>query len=103
VASRNWLVRRPAEKFEHAENLWNHLSFQLVVCGISRPFARAFPRCRFQAGDDDFDRHCAGLCRPGDWHQLFVRRKSGKLFAIDAGYWLVFYAAMGLVFALLGA
>ncbi|MBK8373719.1 DUF1761 domain-containing protein [Sphingorhabdus sp.] len=30
-------------------------------------------------------------------------RKSGKLFAIDAGYWLVFYAAMGLVFALLGA
>lgn len=30
-------------------------------------------------------------------------RKSGKLFAIDAGYWLVFYAAMGLVFGLLGA
>ena len=30
-------------------------------------------------------------------------RKSGKLFAIDAGYWLVFYAAMGLVFALLWA
>lgn len=30
-------------------------------------------------------------------------RKSGKLFAIDAGYWLVFYAAMGVVFGLLGA
>jgi hypothetical protein len=30
-------------------------------------------------------------------------RKSGKLFAIDAGYWLVFYAAMGMVFGLLGA
>jgi len=29
-------------------------------------------------------------------------RKSGRLFAIDAGYWLVFYAAMGLVFLLLG-
>lgn len=30
-------------------------------------------------------------------------RKSGKLFAIDAGYWLIFYAAMGVVFGLLGA
>jgi Protein of unknown function (DUF1761) len=29
--------------------------------------------------------------------------KSGKLFFIDAGYWIIFYAAMGLVFALLGA
>lgn len=29
-------------------------------------------------------------------------RKSGKLFAIDAGYWLTFYAAMGSVFLLLG-
>ena len=29
-------------------------------------------------------------------------RKSGRLFAIDAGYWLVFYAAMGLVFLMLG-
>ncbi|WP_295494644.1 DUF1761 domain-containing protein [Sphingorhabdus sp. EL138] len=28
-------------------------------------------------------------------------RKSGKLFAIDAGYWIVFYAAMGLVFLIL--
>jgi len=33
---------------------------------------------------------------------LFAR-KSGKLFAIDAGYWVVFYAAMGAVFVLLGA
>lgn len=29
-------------------------------------------------------------------------RKSGTLFAIDAGYWTSFYAAMGLVFGLLG-
>ena len=29
-------------------------------------------------------------------------RKSGKLFAIDAGYWTSFYAAMGLVFGFLG-
>jgi Protein of unknown function (DUF1761) len=29
-------------------------------------------------------------------------RKSGKLFAIDAGYWIIFYAAMGAVFVLLG-
>lgn len=29
-------------------------------------------------------------------------RKSGRLFAIDAGYWLVFYLAMGVVFLLLG-
>jgi hypothetical protein len=27
---------------------------------------------------------------------------SGRLFAIDAGYWLVFYVAMGLVFLLVG-
>jgi hypothetical protein len=32
---------------------------------------------------------------------LFARR-SGKLFAIDAGYWIVFYAAMGGVFVMLG-
>ena len=32
---------------------------------------------------------------------LFGRR-SVKLFAIDAGYWLMFYAAMGVVFVLLG-
>ncbi len=32
---------------------------------------------------------------------LFSRR-SGKLFAIDAGYWVVFYAVMGLVFVMLG-
>jgi Protein of unknown function (DUF1761) len=29
--------------------------------------------------------------------------KSGKLFAIDAGYWIVFYAAMGAVFVMLGS
>ena len=29
-------------------------------------------------------------------------RKSGTLFVIDAGYWLIFYAAMGGVFVLLG-
>lgn len=33
---------------------------------------------------------------------LFSRR-SGKLFAIDAGYWVVFYAAMGAVFVALGS
>jgi hypothetical protein len=34
-------------------------------------------------------------------NHLFAR-KSGKLFAIDAGYWVVFYAAMGAVFVVLG-
>ena len=29
-------------------------------------------------------------------------RASGRLFAIDAGYWLLFYAAMGAVFVILG-
>ena len=32
---------------------------------------------------------------------LFSRR-SGRLFAIDAGYWIVFYTVMGLVFLILG-
>jgi hypothetical protein len=32
---------------------------------------------------------------------LFARKSIG-LFAIDAGYWVVFYAAMGTVFMLMG-
>ncbi len=32
---------------------------------------------------------------------LFARRSFG-LFAIDAGYWIVFYAAMGAVFMMMG-
>lgn len=44
-----------------------------------------------------------GFVGPAIGTNYLFGRKSGKLFAIDAGYWIVFYAAMGLVFALLGA
>ena len=44
-----------------------------------------------------------GFVAPAIGTNYLFGRKSGKLFAIDAGYWIVFYAAMGLVFGLLGA
>lgn len=43
-----------------------------------------------------------GFVAPAIGTNYLYGRKSGKLFAIDAGYWIVFYAAMGLVFGLLG-
>ena len=43
-----------------------------------------------------------GFVAPAIGTNYLYGRKSGKLFAIDAGYWIAFYAAMGLVFALLG-
>ena len=44
-----------------------------------------------------------GFIVPAIGTNYLFGRKSGKLFAIDAGYWVAFYAAMGLAFALLGA
>ena len=44
-----------------------------------------------------------GFIVPAIGTNYLFGRKSGKLFAIDAGYWVVFYAAMGLVFGFLGA
>lgn len=44
-----------------------------------------------------------GFIVPAIGTNYLFGRKSGALFAIDAGYWLAFYAAMGLVFALMGA
>jgi Protein of unknown function (DUF1761) len=44
-----------------------------------------------------------GFIAPAIGTNYLFNRKSGKLFAIDAGYWIAFYAVMGLVFALLGA
>ncbi len=43
-----------------------------------------------------------GFIVPAIGTNYLFGRKSGTLFAIDAGYWLVFYAAMGAVFVLLG-
>ena len=43
-----------------------------------------------------------GFIIPAIGTNYLFGRKSGKLFAIDAGYWVTFYAAMGAVFALLG-
>ena len=43
-----------------------------------------------------------GYIVPAIGTNYLFARKSGKLFAIDAGYWVVFYAAMGVVFVLLG-
>ena len=42
-----------------------------------------------------------GYIIPAIGTNYLISRKSGKLFAIDAGYWIVFYAAMGLVFLIL--
>ena len=44
-----------------------------------------------------------GYIVPAIGTNYLFSRKSGKLFAIDAGYWIVFYAAMGAVFVFLGA
>lgn len=44
-----------------------------------------------------------GFVVPAIGTNYLYGRKSGKLFAIDAGYWTCFYIAMGLVFGLLGA
>lgn len=44
-----------------------------------------------------------GFVAPAIGTNYLYGRKSGKLFAIDAGYWVCFYVAMGLVFGLLGA
>ncbi len=43
-----------------------------------------------------------GFVIPAIGTNYLYGRKSGTLFAIDAGYWVVFYAAMGLVFGILG-
>lgn len=44
-----------------------------------------------------------GFIVPAIGTNYLFSRKSGKLFAIDAGYWLLFYAAMGAVFVVLGS
>ena len=43
-----------------------------------------------------------GFIVPAIGTNYLFGRVSGKLFAIDAGYWILFYAAMGAVFILLG-
>lgn len=43
-----------------------------------------------------------GFIVPAIGTNYLFGRASGKLFAIDAGYWILFYAAMGTVFTLLG-
>lgn len=43
-----------------------------------------------------------GYIIPAIGTNYLFSRKSGRLFAIDAGYWIVFYAAMGFVFLILG-
>ncbi len=43
-----------------------------------------------------------GFIIPAFGTNYLFGRKSGTLFAIDAGYWIVFYAAMGGVFVVLG-
>lgn len=43
-----------------------------------------------------------GFIIPAFGTNYLFGRKSGTLFAIDAGYWIVFYAAMGAVFIILG-
>lgn len=44
-----------------------------------------------------------GFIVPAIGTNYLFARKSLTLFFIDAGYWVVFYAVMGLVFALLGS
>ncbi len=44
-----------------------------------------------------------GFIIPAFGTNYLFGRKSGMLFAIDAGYWVMFYAAMGGVFVLLGS
>jgi Protein of unknown function (DUF1761) len=43
-----------------------------------------------------------GYIVPAIGTNYLFARKTGKLFAIDAGYWVVFYAAMGAIFVVLG-
>lgn len=43
-----------------------------------------------------------GFVVPAIGTNYLFSRGSAKLFAIDAGYWLLFYAAMGVIFVLLG-
>ena len=43
-----------------------------------------------------------GFIAPAIGTNYLFSRATFKLFAIDAGYWIVFYAAMGLVFGFLG-
>lgn len=43
-----------------------------------------------------------GFIMPAIGTNYLFARKSGKLFAIDAGYWIAFYAAMGAIFVLFG-
>ncbi len=43
-----------------------------------------------------------GFIIPAIGTNYLFGRKSGKLFAIDAGYWTAFYAAMGAVYVVLG-
>jgi hypothetical protein len=43
-----------------------------------------------------------GFIIPALGTNYLFQQKSGTLFFIDAGYWLAFYSAMGLVFGLLG-
>jgi hypothetical protein len=43
-----------------------------------------------------------GFIIPAFGTNYLFGRKSGTLFVIDAGYWVVYYAAMGGVFLLLG-
>ncbi|MEY3635028.1 MAG: hypothetical protein RLZZ61_1438 [Pseudomonadota bacterium] len=43
-----------------------------------------------------------GFIIPAIGTNYLFSRKSGRLFFIDAGYWIVFYAAMGFVFLILG-
>lgn len=44
-----------------------------------------------------------GFIVPAIGTNYLFSRKSLKLFAIDAGYWIAFYAVMGAVFVLLGS
>jgi hypothetical protein len=44
----------------------------------------------------------AGFIVPAIGTNYLFGRKSGKLFAIDAGYWIAFYAVMGAVYAVIG-
>lgn len=44
-----------------------------------------------------------GFIVPAIGTNYLFSHKSGRLFAIDAGYWIAFYAAMGAVFVVLGS
>ncbi len=44
-----------------------------------------------------------GFIVPALGINYLFNNKSGRLFAIDAGYWIVFYAAMGGVYIVLGS